>query len=153
MIPPACGLSIASRVLSFFAAGSARSARSPFPGLTEREREILDLVARCLTDAAIAQRLVLSSKTVRNHVWRLAPLGRGERSVWLSRPSRELSTPTTRDTRLQRPLRPAGHLNLTTHSEKTWRLLKARTSPDAKRCPCFQESPPGTPSTTGLPVT
>ena len=41
---------------------------TPFPELTEREREILDLVARGLTNAAIAQRLFLSDKTVRNHV-------------------------------------------------------------------------------------
>ena len=59
---------IASRVLSFFAAGPSAPALTPFPTLTEREREILDLVARGLTNTAIAQRLVLSSKTVRNHV-------------------------------------------------------------------------------------
>ena len=59
---------IASRVLSFFAAGPSVPAATPFPTLTEREREILDLVARGLTNTAIAQRLVLSSKTVRNHV-------------------------------------------------------------------------------------
>ena len=59
---------IASRVLSFFAAGPSAPAVTPFPTLTEREREILDLVARGLTNTAIAQRLVLSSKTVRNHV-------------------------------------------------------------------------------------
>lgn len=40
----------------------------PFPELTEREREILDLVARGLTNTEIASRLVLSPKTVRNHV-------------------------------------------------------------------------------------
>ena len=61
---------IASRVLAFFAAGPGASAAAlePFPGLTDREREILDLVARGLTNAEIARRLVVSDKTVRNHV-------------------------------------------------------------------------------------
>lgn len=39
-----------------------------FPELTEREREILALVAQHLTNPEIAARLRLSSKTVRNHV-------------------------------------------------------------------------------------
>ena len=58
---------IASRVLGYFA-GSGSSASAPFPELTDREREILDLVARGLTNTEIASRLVLSPKTVRNHV-------------------------------------------------------------------------------------
>ncbi|MGY1723320.1 response regulator [Blastococcus sp. SYSU DS0533] len=58
---------IAARVLAWFAAGDDRPV-APFPQLTEREREILDLVAYGLTNGAIAQRLFLSEKTVRNHV-------------------------------------------------------------------------------------
>lgn len=40
----------------------------PFPELTDREFEILDLIAQGLDNQAIARRLVLSPKTVRNHV-------------------------------------------------------------------------------------
>jgi DNA-binding NarL/FixJ family response regulator len=59
---------IAGRVLSYFAAGRAGPEVAPFPELTDREREVLDLVARGLTNAAIARHLVVSDKTVRNHV-------------------------------------------------------------------------------------
>ena len=59
---------IAERVLSFFSGGAARREAVPFPHLTDREREILDLVARGLTNAEIARRFVISDKTVRNHV-------------------------------------------------------------------------------------
>ena len=59
---------IAGRVLGYFAGGGTSAAAVPFPELTEREREILDLVARGLTNTEIASRLVLSPKTVRNHV-------------------------------------------------------------------------------------
>jgi DNA-binding NarL/FixJ family response regulator len=39
-----------------------------FPGLTDRQREVADLAAVGLGNAAIAQRLGLTVKTVRNHV-------------------------------------------------------------------------------------
>jgi DNA-binding NarL/FixJ family response regulator len=58
---------IAERVLAFFS-GRSTDVPQPFVQLSEREREILDLVARGLTNPAIAARLVLSEKTVRNHV-------------------------------------------------------------------------------------
>ena len=60
------GPAVAERALSAFSSSGPR--RGPFPELTEREHEILDLVARGLTNQAIASRLVLSQKTVRNHV-------------------------------------------------------------------------------------
>lgn len=59
---------IAGRVLSYFAAGPSAGGAVPFPELTQREREVLDLVTRGLTNAEIGRRLVVSDKTVRNHV-------------------------------------------------------------------------------------
>lgn len=61
------GPAVAGRLLQFFAAGP-ESASLPFPQLTAREREILDLMAGGLTNAEIGQRLFLSSKTVSNNV-------------------------------------------------------------------------------------
>ncbi|MEV5414308.1 response regulator transcription factor [Thermopolyspora sp. NPDC052614] len=43
-------------------------ARDAFPTLTDREREILDLLAGGLTYRQIAQRLFVAEKTVRNHM-------------------------------------------------------------------------------------
>lgn len=48
--------------------GQAGQAAAPFPELTPREREILDLMARGLSNPAIAERMFLSEKTVRNYV-------------------------------------------------------------------------------------
>ncbi|MEU3598539.1 response regulator transcription factor [Streptomyces sp. NPDC006798] len=46
------------------------------PGLTQREREILDLIGEGLTNRQIGQRLYLAEKTVKNHISRLlAKLG------------------------------------------------------------------------------
>jgi DNA-binding NarL/FixJ family response regulator len=49
-------------------AGRAGPASVPFPTLTGREREILELIASGMGNAAIAHRLTLTLKTVRNHV-------------------------------------------------------------------------------------
>ncbi|HUG30315.1 MAG TPA: response regulator transcription factor [Candidatus Limnocylindria bacterium] len=61
------GPAIARRLATFFAQRTALEA-TIFPELTEREREILDMVARGLSNPDITRRLVLSPKTVRNHV-------------------------------------------------------------------------------------
>ena len=61
------GAAVAARAMSFMAA-SRRVGPTVFPELTDREREVLDLVARGYDNASISRRLVLSPKTVRNHV-------------------------------------------------------------------------------------
>ena len=66
---------IAERLMHYFAtpptapSDVTQSAGTPlFPDLTEREREVLALIAQGLTNSAIAERLVLSPKTVRNYI-------------------------------------------------------------------------------------
>ncbi len=59
---------VAERLVHFFVNPSVKQTADPFPELTPREREILDLIAQGLTNLAIAERLVLSPKTVRNQV-------------------------------------------------------------------------------------
>ncbi len=60
---------IATRVLAYFAASPPGGAPPrTFPTLTDREREILHLIAQGRPNPAIAQRLSLSTKTVGNYV-------------------------------------------------------------------------------------
>ncbi len=61
------GPEIAARVIAHFASGSGSSAMA-FPSLTEREREVLELIAAGKGNATIAYELAISLKTVRNHV-------------------------------------------------------------------------------------
>lgn len=59
---------IAQRLMQFFAHFETISRPELFPELTVREREILSLIAEGQTNAEIADKLVISMKTVRNHV-------------------------------------------------------------------------------------
>ncbi|MFD7657507.1 response regulator [Actinosynnema sp. NPDC059797] len=61
------GPAVAARLLACFA-GEPPGPVEAFPELTGREREVLRLMADGRGNAAIARRLVLSPKTVRNHV-------------------------------------------------------------------------------------
>jgi DNA-binding NarL/FixJ family response regulator len=61
------GPEIAQRVIAHFTTGPGSTAAA-FPSLTDREREVLELVAAGKGNAAIAHNLMISLKTVRNHV-------------------------------------------------------------------------------------
>lgn len=61
------GPQVAARAMAQVVSGRT-AARVPFPELTGREREVLDLVARGYDNATISKRLLLSPKTVRNHI-------------------------------------------------------------------------------------
>jgi DNA-binding NarL/FixJ family response regulator len=60
------GAHLAERMLGYFTTASAPP--PVFPQLTDRERQVLELVAQGRANAAIAGRLGLSHKTIRNHV-------------------------------------------------------------------------------------
>lgn len=59
---------IAARLMDYFSGKPAAAGAVIFPELTDREREILQLIARGESNAAIADQLSISLKTVRNHV-------------------------------------------------------------------------------------
>ena len=59
---------IATRLIDFFATRPSALPKEMFPSLTEREREILQLIARGRSNADIARELSLSPKTVYNYV-------------------------------------------------------------------------------------
>ncbi len=66
------GPAIARRLAAFFQnlgqASRAEVIPTPFPDLTDRERDILDLVAQHFSNAEIGDRLSISGKTVSNHM-------------------------------------------------------------------------------------
>jgi DNA-binding NarL/FixJ family response regulator len=59
---------IAMRLMEYFATMRLATPSPVFPELSEREREILILIAQGYKNADIATSLVLSEKTIRNHV-------------------------------------------------------------------------------------
>jgi DNA-binding NarL/FixJ family response regulator len=59
---------VADRLTGYFAGLSAVPGREAFPQLSEREREVLELLAAGHDNPGIAKRLFLSDKTVRNYV-------------------------------------------------------------------------------------
>ena len=66
------GPAIATRLMNYFrdldATAQPSAPPQVFPELTDREREVLNLIAQGLSNTVIAERLILSSKTVRNHI-------------------------------------------------------------------------------------
>jgi DNA-binding NarL/FixJ family response regulator len=60
------GPAVAARVLTYFA--TPPHPPTPFPDLTAREREVLDLLAAGRNNHQIADQLTLSVKTVANHL-------------------------------------------------------------------------------------
>ncbi|MFF5232885.1 response regulator [Dactylosporangium sp. NPDC000521] len=64
------GRGVAARAVELLRPAAQRTPVA-FPQLTEREREVLDLVAAGLDNTAVARRLALSTKTVRNHLSRV----------------------------------------------------------------------------------
>jgi DNA-binding NarL/FixJ family response regulator len=62
------GARVSTRVLDAVRGGLPHGELTPFPRLTEREREVLELVARGYPNARVALHLGVSEKTVRNHV-------------------------------------------------------------------------------------
>jgi DNA-binding NarL/FixJ family response regulator len=61
------GPNVARRLMAYFA-GAPTAPIPAFPELSDREREVLELIARGMSNQQIVDRLVISPKTVRNHV-------------------------------------------------------------------------------------
>jgi len=62
------GPEIATRLVNFFSSPPADLSPQAFADLTNREHEVLELIAQGLNNQAIASRLSISEKTVRNHI-------------------------------------------------------------------------------------
>ena len=77
---------VAARLGLMFGSMGPRPGQAAFPELTDREREVLDLVARGHDNRRISRDLFLSDKTVRNHVSNiLTTLGAATRAEAVAR--------------------------------------------------------------------
>ncbi|WP_110206221.1 response regulator [Nocardioides daejeonensis] len=75
------GPQVAARAVSYLT-GAQGVRTGPFAELTDRERDVLELLARGHDNATIARRLVVTSKTVRNYVYAISTkLGVPDRSA------------------------------------------------------------------------
>jgi DNA-binding NarL/FixJ family response regulator len=63
--------SLTRRLLERFAAAPVGQHPAPLPGVTDREREVLELVARGLSNQEVSRELFLSEATVKTYVSRL----------------------------------------------------------------------------------
>lgn len=59
---------IAKKLIQYFSSSRPQTPHQAFPELSNREREVLELIASGRTNAEIAAQLYLSPKTIRNHV-------------------------------------------------------------------------------------
>ncbi|GGH38153.1 response regulator [Microbacterium album] len=76
------GADVAARAVAYLTGSASASRPARFPELTEREADVLELVARGLDNGSIARTLVLTSKTVRNYVYSIVTkLGAPDRSA------------------------------------------------------------------------
>ena len=117
------GKEIARRLTDFFSAPQPASPTEPFPELTAREREVLDLIAQGHNNARIARLLFVSPKTVRNHISNIftklqiadrtqAILRAREAGLGRGRPFLSRAAPRSRASRLPQlpsPAPPHGH--------------------------------------------
>jgi DNA-binding NarL/FixJ family response regulator len=80
---------VAERLGSYFSSMAAQPGREMFPQLSDRERQVLDRVARGHDNRRIARELFLSEKTVRNQVSLLiGKLGVADRAEAIARARR-----------------------------------------------------------------
>lgn len=88
------GAAVARRITDFFTGRQRDFRASAFPMLTDRERQVLDLLAANCRNHDIARRLALSEKTVRNHISAIL--------VKMQVPDRSAAVTTARDAGLGR---------------------------------------------------